>query len=102
MIIKRTVNGREMEFELTPHEMSDAYYEQQHLFDIDDVVVFFDGCSDNDLMILYRMTRDETRKFYDEIALEMRRNINKYDMDFQYAREEAVQEILVNRRHDHE
>lgn len=37
MKIKRTVNGIEYEFNLTPHEMYECYEEQQHRYDVMDV-----------------------------------------------------------------
>ena len=37
MTIKRMINGVEMEFELTQHEMWGAYREQEHEFDKEDI-----------------------------------------------------------------
>ena len=37
MTIKRTINGVEMEFELTNQEMWNAYREQEHEYDKEDV-----------------------------------------------------------------
>lgn len=37
MTIKRTINGVEMEFELTERELYDAFFEKQHYFDVEDV-----------------------------------------------------------------
>lgn len=40
------------------------------------------------------MTRAEIGKKISDIARQMRRNIDKYDMLWQYARDEAISEIL--------
>ena len=37
MTIKRTINGVEMEFELTSMELHEAYFEQEHYYDMEDV-----------------------------------------------------------------
>lgn len=37
MIIKRVINGKPVEIKLTEHEMWDAYREQEHEFDMEDV-----------------------------------------------------------------
>lgn len=37
MTIKRLINGKEIEIKLTEHEMWDAYREQEHEFDMEDV-----------------------------------------------------------------
>jgi hypothetical protein len=38
MKIKRNINGKEMEFELTSNEMYSAFYEQQNQFYKDDIL----------------------------------------------------------------
>ena len=95
MKIKRKIDGKEFEFELTNDELWNAYIEKEHQFDIDDVDSFFCGCSDDELRILYKKTREEIKSMYDDIAYEMRRNIDKYDMDWEYARDEAVVSVLI-------
>lgn len=42
MTIKREVNGKMMEFELTYNEMCNAYFEQEHVFDMEDVRAYYD------------------------------------------------------------
>lgn len=37
MKIERIINGHRVEIELTPQEMYDAYFEQEHNFDMEDV-----------------------------------------------------------------
>lgn len=94
MKIKRTIDGREYEFELTHDEMYNAYYEQQSRFDLVDVSYYFEDLSDEDIINRFHKTRSEIEPLYEEIACTMRRYIDKYDMDWFYAREEAVTEVL--------
>lgn len=52
MKIRREVDGIIYEFELTPQEMYDAYYEKEHEWDMNYVIELAeysaDGCADND------------------------------------------------------
>lgn len=94
MKIKRTILGEEEEFELTPDELYMAYREQEHKFDLSDVEDVFNGFDDDELVDMYGRTRDEIKERYEDIAYEMRRNIDKYEMSWQYARDAAIAEIL--------
>ena len=46
MVIKRYINGKDTEIELTPREVLDAYYQQEHSFDEDDVRYRFNEWGD--------------------------------------------------------
>lgn len=94
MKIKRFVNGKEQEFELTADELYEAFREQEHKFDLCDVDDVFNGFDDDELLDMYGRTRDEIKEKYEDIAYEMRRNIDKYEMSWQYARDAAIAEIL--------
>ena len=94
MKIKRTINGTDYTFELLPNELYDAYREQQEKFDIDDVINFIECFSNEELQEYYGCSYEECMKYKEEIADEMRRNMDKYDMDFEYAREEAIRDIV--------
>jgi len=94
MKIKRTINGVDYSFELLPNELIEAYYEQQEKYDIDDVVNFIECFSDEELQEYYGCSYDECMKYKEEIADEMRRNMDKYDMQLEYAREEALHDII--------
>ena len=50
MTITRTINGTAVEIELTAQEMRDAYEEQQHKYDCDDVRTLFNSFDDDDLI----------------------------------------------------
>lgn len=88
MTIKRIIAGTVHEFELTASELYAAHVEQEHIYDTDNVK--------SQLMICYpnsEYTDDEI----DAIAWEVRRQINKYDLDFDYAVDEALVELQLLR-----
>ena len=94
MKIKRTVNGTEMEFELTEIELYSAYVEQQDKLDRIDIEDYLRDISDEELMDDYGKTRAEAEELIDEMASRLRRYIDNYDCEWSYARSEAVHEVL--------
>ena len=94
MKIKRFVNGKEQEFELTTDELYAAYREQEFKFDRNDIEDYFAAFDDVEIEEMYSMTRKKLEEKFDDMACEMRRNIDKYDMQWQYARDAAIAEIL--------
>ena len=98
MKIKRKIDGKEFEFELTNDELWNAYEEQQHKYDLDDVDTQFCFYTDEELMNTYHKTREEIKKLYPDIAYEMRRLMDKYDVDMEYARDEAIDYVLLRDR----
>ena len=87
MKIRRSINGENMEIELTQAEMWSAYEEQQHKFDISDIDAVFDYEE-------YGFSEAEADGIIEEMACRMRRYIDKYDCDLAYARDEAISDIL--------
>lgn len=97
MTIKRTVDGREREFTMTGDELYKAYLEQQHDFDLSDIADYFDCYgSEADILEEFGKSKSDIKQLYGDMAYEMRRNIDKYDMDWQYAREEAIHDVMVS------
>lgn len=94
MKITREINGKPVEFHLTPDELYLAFEEQEHLFDRQDVLSYFDGYEDEDFLSEYNLSKEDVLSRVDDLAYEMRRNITKYDMDWQSARDAAVSELL--------
>jgi len=94
MKIKRTIDGKEFEFELTPQELYDAFAEQEFQYDLSSVRSYFEDYSDDDLYEEYTMTREELEACFEDIAVELRRNMDKYDMSFEYALPTAVSEVV--------
>lgn len=94
MTITRTVGGEQLSFELTESELANAYFEQQYKFDQQDVMDLICGWDDDDVLGVFGVTVEEYGKLSEDIATEMRRNMDKYDMDFDYARDEAVRTVV--------
>lgn len=69
------------EIELTPDEIFQAYLEQEHLFDIQNI--------ENNME--YHLSEEEyeelkdNRDFIEEATDELRHNQDKHDMDYEYA-----------------
>ena len=94
MIIKREINGHTVEIELTRQETYEAYLEKQNEFDQQDIKDVFYGFDDEELEDMYGLTRAQLIEKTPELAAEMRRNIDKYDMAWQEARDAAIAEKL--------
>ena len=90
MKIKREVNGQTVEFELTHEEMRDAFFEQQEAFDAQDIEMLVENFSEEDFIEIYGLSPSVVLENVEEIGSRMRRNIEKYDMDWESARDEAV------------
>lgn len=95
MKIKRKIDGMEYEFELTNRELYDVYFEQQHEFDVLDVKDVFDCMEEDDFQQTYGVTEKEAYKSVEEIASRMRMNIDKYDLCWQDARDDAIFYVLT-------
>ena len=91
MVIKRTVNGVEKEFKLTFQERLDAYYEHlEHYYDVMDVKDEVDYLSDEQFLERYAVQKSAFMAIIDDVADEMRRNMDKYDLHWDSARDEAI------------
>ncbi len=98
MIVKRIIDGDEINIELTDRELIDAFYEQEHLFDIEDVQDKL-AEMDDDEFAEYGLTRSYVDKDdIDEIAHKKRYRINKYGMNWESATEDAIYAYLFNNR----
>ena len=97
MKIMREINGKMVEIKLTGNELYAAYVEQERIYDEADVVAWFDSFDDDELEDMYGMTWDQIEEKVPDIASEMRRNIDKYDMKWQDARDAAVAEKLCRK-----
>lgn len=94
MKIKRTVNGQELEFELTAQERWGAYFEQEKIFDAGDCAEMIDGMSDEQCLDAYEITVEEFRKLLPYMGQEKRRLMDKYNMEWTYARDEAISSVI--------
>ena len=93
-VITRNVNGVDVSIPLTDTEIYSAYKYQQGIFDEWDIQDMFDGMTDDDIQKTYGIDRAKLWELIPEIAIEMRRNIDKYDMSWEYARPEAVDTVV--------
>lgn len=95
MKIRRIINGKLEEIELTWEERVAAYQEQQNEFDRMDI------CNEIELYgeDLYGVhLRDFAGEEVSIMAGYMRKNIDKYDMSYDYARLCAVHDYMAERR----
>lgn len=81
----------EKEIELTREELFNAYIEQENIFDIQNI-------EDNMEKYLneseYKLLKDN-KEFIEDAASELRKNQDKYDMDFVNAIREAFEETKL-------
>lgn len=97
MIIERIIDGKEREFVLTSGELFDAYCEQEHIWDVDYVDIQLES-------ELFEEIKDvcvdeaDREEIAEEIASEMRRQIDKYGLSHEYAFTEAFNEIKKRRK----
>ena len=101
--ISREVNGKEMEIPLTRDELSEAFFEQQRIWDESYVRNYLsDRSTDKERRLEFKAQHGVDVDFlmkYDKIisgiAAEMRRKADKYGMSDYEALEEAIQEEAV-------
>lgn len=94
MTIKRIINGSEVEIELTQDELFNAYCEQQYEWDIKNCEDYLNsGIYDGEEW--YEELNEETKNIIiEEAAYQFRRNVDKYDMNYEYAIDEAFSVVL--------
>lgn len=79
------------EIELTSNELFNAYCEQERIFDIHNIEDNMENYLD---VSEYDLLKDN-REFIEETASELRRNQDKYDMDFENAIREAFKSVKL-------
>lgn len=94
MTIIREIDGIKHDIELTSDEVLNAYYEKKFEFDRMDVEDIFCGLTDEELLETYGANRAFIETLIDEMAEQKRRNMDKYDMGWDYARDEAIRDVL--------
>ena len=101
--ISRKINGKEMEIPLTREELSEAFFEQQRIWDESYVRNYLsDRSTDKERRLEFKAQHGVDVDFlmkYDKIisgiAAEMRRKADKYGMSDYEALEEAIKEEAV-------
>ena len=71
-----------------------AYVVQQLEFDRADIEDLICGMSDADVMACYDVGIEQFKSLIDDMAYEMRCQIDKYDVSWEYARDEAVRSVI--------
>ena len=94
MKIQRTINGVKFNIELLPEELVEAYYEQQHKFDVEDIVSYGEMFEQKELIDYLGCDYKTYISLKEEMANEMRKNMDKYEMTYPYARDEAVRDVI--------
>ena len=93
MKISREINGKNEEINLTAEELSAAYYEQEHLFDIEDCRKYVENETDYDYsLLIYYLDKESYKSFFSEMAYNERRGIDKVglsDLDMPTLMEEV-------------
>ena len=78
MKIEREINGEMMEIEITAEELSKAYYEQEHLFDIKECRNYVENETDyNNSLLLFYLDEEGYESFLSAMAYSERRRIDK-------------------------
>ena len=95
MTIVREINGKEMEFELTPNELYRAYEEQEHLYDMGAVRDYVCSWEDEDFMDVWNITRAQYEALVEDMAWCRRRYVNKYDLSEDFALDEAIKDTIA-------
>ena len=90
MKITREFNGQAVEFELTHDEMMRTFFEQQEAFDAQDVKALTENFSEEDFIEIYGLSPSVVLENAEEIGSRMRKYMDKYDMNWESARDEAV------------
>lgn len=101
MKITREINGKQVEFELTPSELYLAFEEQQEAFDKEDILMYIDGFDSEDFES-YGVSEQAFRHLVPTMAYLKRRYQDKYDMDWQSARDEAIKDAIYRYKNEQE
>lgn len=96
--VERTVDGQHVLVELTPEELTRAYFAQKEQFDRLDVSDYLNELSDCDCITEYNARREEIIPLIPEIAVLVRKKMDNWGSDFSDAVEYAIEEVLKNHR----
>ncbi len=90
--IRRCINGKWYEFELSPKEQREAYDTQRLAYYESDIENQFDLALGEDYET-YGIRKEDAEPLFEKMARRMVRNIDKNDMQWQYAADEAIKEV---------
>lgn len=108
MKIEREINGEIKQIELTDKEVKTAYLEQQHIYDrqvIEDALEYYlNQGEEKEFYKKYEIPLNEVyqnKELIDELAYEMRKKQDKYDLSSETAEEEAFKDVLSEYKEKH-
>lgn len=103
MKITREINGQVIEIELTAEEVRSAYYEKEYEQDVQDVKTLLESLDAEWFYEKYQVPLNwvyNNEELVESIAVEMRENIDKHDMHWDAARDNAVKDIIAKHVRD--
>ena len=95
MKISRTINGQNVEIELTFAEMRNAHEIIQHNSDKADIQDLYYWLEPEDIIESYHITKEKLDAGLDEMANAMRKNIDKWGTAWDTARDLAFEDYLA-------
>lgn len=99
MTITREIDGKQIEIELTDNEIYAAYEAKQFKFDRADMEDYIAGYEEDEgFNEAYGVDYSVAEEHLDELADKLRRLIDKWDMSWEFAREEALVEWCAEHR----
>ena len=96
MNITREINGQAVEFELTGGELLEAYFEQEFKGDRLDMQEYISEYDEADFEEEYGKKPSDMESELDELAYLLRKNMDKYEMRWSDARDQALQDWSEN------
>lgn len=103
MKITREINGQMVEIELTSEEVRDIYEEKEHEYDVQNVKAVLENASPEEFYDKYQISLNwayNNEELIENIADDMRKNIDKYDMHWDSARDNAMKDIIAKHVRD--
>ena len=97
MKIKRKINGKEYEFELTCEELRNAYYEKERFYDTEDVKNYISNMSKEEFKEYSIKEESElldNEELLSKIAYRKRKYIEEFGMIWSEATREALRDVL--------
>lgn len=91
MTIKRTINGKPVEITLTEYEMWEAYREQEHEFDKEDVVSMWEDMNEDEE--LPEMTEEQIETVADCVRKWLDANDNISEIRWDNIRDAIMEEL---------
>ena len=85
------INRDGKQYELTANELFQAYKEQEHIYDLDNIRMNMEDYLDEDV---YECLKDN-EEFIAEAAERLRNNQNKHNMDYESALDAALKDASL-------